>query len=102
MANTKQLYRAINVETGEELEGDSQYFAERFGIRVQTFYAHVNEGTKANGVWMINHSTKEPVKSKNYGLEQTLKEWGEFTRPIQEYIRRRDNGKKTFNTKGNH
>lgn len=87
----KNIYRATNENTGEVIEGLASYVADIVGVSPKRLYGYAERENTAKG-WKIEFVETEIFHSKV--LKKDWKEWDDFTEPIRQYIRRRNEKRK--------
>lgn len=86
--NKAPIYRAVNAETGEELEGTAKELAELIGVTNITISKVALEGRKAKGFKIDKIVMFKTNRSDNKFCKDILAEWEAVTRPFKEASRK--------------
>lgn len=82
-------YRAVNVKTGEVLEGRAEELADKIGVTKKAFYNAELCQFKAGGLWEIKKFEKTG-KMSNRNVPQSIWEmWDAVTEPFKILSRER-------------
>jgi hypothetical protein len=86
--NTAPIYRAVNTETGEILEGTAKELAEIIGVTNITISKVALEGRRAKGFKVDKISEMKGDRSDNKFSKDIIAEWEAVTKPFKEASRR--------------
>jgi len=86
--NTAPIYRAVNTETGEILEGTAKELAEIIGVTNITISKVALEGRRSKGFKVDKISEPKCDRNDNKFCKDILAEWEAVTKPFKEASRR--------------
>lgn len=98
MGSIRNVYTATNINTGEQIEGHATEIAERIGTCAERVRKGASRYCVVSGQWRIEIVGE--IQRRTSGKAGVYKRWDEFTEPIRERIRQRDermeNGKERY------